>query len=176
MSIIHYLVGKALSSRPGFAAVQAYAFRTPHKHLVGSDGSLYMGRWHVVDEGTLGGRLLKLFTGYESVRLHWIRRPDHDRHLHNHPFNYRTFVLKGLYSEIVEGQDQEPVEFNRFVYTGQTATGSGSKFHRIDQISQGGVWTLFFMTKNKDAWGFKVDNKFVERGEYFRRRRRHDFL
>lgn len=183
MSLIHYAIGKLAASRLGFALIKAYAFRTPHAHLYdkaedGGQGPLYMGRWRVVDEGTLGGKLLKLLTGYESVRLHHIARPDHDRDLHNHPFDYRTFILDGFYSEVYEGpcstleEDQlglhwQPIEAHRFVYRGQTATGSEDKFHRIDQVSVGGVWTLFCMTKNKDTWGFKVNGFLVDSVRYF---------
>jgi hypothetical protein len=93
------LFGAAVSSRPGAALLKRYAFRTPLRHLHDLDGGLYMGRWAVINEGTLGSRILERLTGYSSVRLHKIMRPDHDRDLHNHPFTYRTFVVRGFYVE-----------------------------------------------------------------------------
>lgn len=168
--VLPYLIGKAVSQPLAFAILKAYAFRTPHAHLYDLDGSLYMGRWRVVDEGTLGGRILRAVTGYCSIRLHHINREDHDRDLHNHPFNYRTFICKGYYSEVYEdGEGVFADDGNRFIHQGQSATGGPNKFHRISLVSVGGVWTLFCMTKNTDHWGFKVKGKLVDSVRYFLR-------
>lgn len=186
-------LGYVLSSRLGFWAIKKYAFRTPHAHLFDLDGSLYMGRWRVIDEGTWAGRMLEKYTGYLSIRLHHINRADHDRDLHNHPFNYRTFILHGGYAEFYEdgvhmakkkedgywhlGSRVGIAPFStyedagtRFVAAGDTATGDAEKYHRIATVSEGGVWTLFMMTKNTETWGFAVDHKFVESKRYFLRR------
>jgi hypothetical protein len=187
--LAHWLIGRALSSRIGFALVKAYAFRTPHVHLHDLDGTLYMGRWSVVDEfkrvggkdtkrRTLGSRLLEWTTGYRSIRLHHICRPDHDRDLHNHPFDYRTFILHGCYAEEYEEpaggltQTWPPtlVPGYRWVHRGGTATGSATKYHRIDVMPKDGVWTLFCMSRNTNAWGFKVDGQHVQSRTYFRMR------
>src|SRR5690606_23076235 len=99
-----------------------------------------------------------------SVRLHLIMRPDHDRDLHNHPFEYRTFVLSGYYAEDYQSRDVWTDEnFPRLVpeirtrtaFAGDTLTSySTLGFHRIRQVSPGGVMTLFFMTDNWGEWGF----------------------
>jgi hypothetical protein len=172
--VLLWAAGRAMSSTLGFAIIKAYAFRTPHHHLKDLDGSDYMNRWRIVDEGTIGGRILEALTGYSSIRLHHICRPDQDRDLHNHPFEYRTFILRGHYSEVY----QEPNTINgemteqghRWVHTGGTATGGPGKRHRIDLVSNGGVWTFFMMSRNTERWGFFVNNKFVESTRYFIRR------
>lgn len=203
LTLAHKIIGSVVSSRLGFALLKAYAFRTPHQHLYDKDsGEMYMGRWRVVDEveevgyydcalewhevrqRTLGSKLLEFFTGYSSIRLHHINRKDHDRDLHSHPFDYRTFVCKGYYSEVYE----DGVTFShvenwaegyerwghkckgrgyRMVWRGDTQTGTGSKFHRISDVSSGGVWTLFCMTRNENDWGFMVGHKFVPSRDYF---------
>jgi hypothetical protein len=167
MTLTHRLFGKLVSSRIGFALLKAYAFRTPHAHLHDPDGTMYMGRWRVVDEGTLGGRILHKLTGYKSIRLHHIMRPDHDRDLHNHPFAYRTFIARGWYCEHYEEDGHRSY---RGVWQGNTATGSHDKYHRISEVSGGGVWTLFCMTENHETWGFKVNGRFVEATRYLLRR------
>lgn len=193
--LIHKLIGKLVSSRIGFSLIKSYAFRTPHAHIHDQDGSLYMGRWRIVDEGTLGGKILHALTGFKSIRLHHICRPDHDRDLHNHPFSYRTFILRGWYSE--EFKDGVQIAYRspdgffripksmggvtltpfstwlhqgmRFIRSGETAVGARDKFHRITTLSDGGVWTLFCMTENHDKWGFHVDHKFVDSTRYLLR-------
>jgi hypothetical protein len=163
------LLGAAVSSALGGKLLTQYASRTPHKHLHDIDGSLYMGRWRVVDEGTVGGKLLEFFTGYRSARLHHIMRPDHDRDLHSHPFSYRTFVVAGYYEESYQtGLYGTP--FYRRIGEGESGTGSSTKFHCIRKVSGGGVLTLFFMTRNKGTWGFNVGGKFVESTRYLLRK------
>lgn len=168
------LFGAALASRLGFFLLTTYAFRTPHRHLRDLDGSLYMGRWRVVDEGTLAGRLLEKLTGYASVRLHRIMRADHDRDLHNHPFDYRTFVVKGAYAEVFEEPSEHSPEWRahgyRWIHAGGTETGNQDKYHRIDVVPKRGVWTLFFMTRNTGGWGFNVDGQHVDSTRYLLRK------
>lgn len=159
----------------------------PHVHLHDLDGSLYMGRWSVVDEyvrvngkdtnrRTLLSRVLERLTGYTAIRLHHIARPDHDRDLHNHPFSYRTFILKGNYAEEYEVPGEGFMRGGtfllkgayRWVHRGQSVTGGEGHYHRIDQMPAEGVWTLFCMTPNTNAWGFKVDGEHVPSRRYFR--------
>lgn len=144
--------------------VQAYLQRTPYGHLY-NKGDLYMARWSVVARGTLASKVLLALTGYDHVRLHWIRQPDRDRELHNHPFKYRTFVLRGWYAE------QRPGVGATVNQTGSSVTGEG--YHRIATVSPDGVWTLFFMGKDKGEWGFLVDGKHMPSREFFELRNIH---
>lgn len=159
------------------------AIAPPHVHLFDLDGSMYMGRWSVVDEfvrvngrdtteRTLASRMLEKLTGYTAIRLHWIRRADHDRDMHNHPFNYRTFILKGYYAEEYDepGIHDSRLRGYRWVHQGQSATGAADKFHRIDLVPPEGVWTLFCMTRNTNSWGFHHEGTFIKSARYFRMR------
>lgn len=162
------LFGWALTTSVGRWLLYYHAFARPHRHLHDKDGSLYMGRWHVIDEDTLAGRILELLTGYASARMHLIMRADHDRELHNHPFDYRTFIVRGWYHEVEQfGLYGAPVRAHHVA--GDTATGSADKFHRISEVSDGGVMTLFFMTRNRGEWGFNVDSHFVNSTRYLLR-------
>jgi hypothetical protein len=162
------LFGAAVSSRLGSSLLMRYAFRTPLRHLFDQNGRLYMGRWAVVNEDTLGGRLLERLTGYASIRLHRIMRPDHDPVLHNHPFTYRTFVVRGFYREERQcgaaGYGYAGIDV--WNHAGSTTRMSPKQFHRIADAPADGVWTLFFMTRNTGTWGFAVDGKFVPSSVY----------
>jgi hypothetical protein len=107
-----------------------------------------------------------------SMRVHYIATADEDRELHDHPWPARTFILKGWYREIrlvdptrlevtrdigdhppgtyFRGGDQ--VEFLR--QAGDTATLDFEEFHRITEISEGGVYTLFVSWGWAGDWGF----------------------
>lgn len=86
-----------------------------------------------------------------SIRIHKILLPDADPYLHDHPWNWRTIILRGWYhEETVFGK-----KFNR--KRGYTAANTAETFHRIDRVSPGGVWTLFIMGNRRNDWGFMVD-------------------
>lgn len=190
--MIANLIGWLVSSRVGFALLKAYATRRHHTHLYDPDGSLYMGRWRVVDdykldvygrdttERGLASRVLEKLTGFTAIRLHHIARPDRDRDRHNHPFTYRTFIAKGWYREETDNMgatialradgyllDDEFFTQVNLLEEGDTGLGSPDKYHRIVEVSLGGVWTLFCMTENTKHWGFRVDGKHMDSKRYF---------
>lgn len=162
------ILARAAATRAGFRLINALA--RPARDLFDRDGSCYMRRWRIVDEGTLASRVLQALTGYSSIRLHHILKADHDRDLHNHPFDYRTFVLRGFYAETYkDGRGNRKVQ-RRVVEPGEAAALPGVAFHRIAYVPPGGVWTLFCMTRNTGTWGFNVDGKFVPSTTYLLRK------
>lgn len=58
-------------------------------------------RWYdiVLDDVLYLTRLNIIQTPWFSVKLHWIHRPDPDRDLHDHPWPFAAFVLRGGYYE-----------------------------------------------------------------------------
>ena len=148
------------------------------RHLYGADGSIYMHRWNVVGEfkldaqgkdilGTrsVASRVLSAVTGgrYHAIRLHCIVNADRDRDLHNHPFDFDSLILAGWYFENV-------IDGFKINMEGYWNHGRAGTFHRIAVVPAGGVWTLFFMTKNSNDWGFLVDGEFVKSTTYLQQR------
>lgn len=126
-------------------------FSRPYSHLKSADGSrVYMWRYWLFNPykpGTSGrGALFPV-----SIRLHHICHPDTGRHLHDHPWNARTFILKGWYVEERCSGDFITRD------AGTTATLRHGEFHRITEVSPGGCVTLFVTYGYKGPWGFKVD-------------------
>lgn len=161
------IIGKALAWAFEFDSVRKWLKRDEYGHLLDGNGYLYMGRWAVIREGTVAGKLLALLTlgSYDHVRLHWILQPDADRELHNHPFKYRTYILQGWYEEEVGGL---LLPAYRNVRKGDTVDGGG--YHRIAGVSPGGVFTLFLMGKDTGEWGFLVNGKHVTSKAFFKLR------
>lgn len=149
------MLARVLATDWVYARIHMRAMRTPYSHIRGKDGSLYMGRWW-------------LFNRYDqkprdwwrewlpSVRLHWIRRHDGDRHLHDHPWNARSIVLNGYYYEVREGCDWRILRAK-----GTSAPIKFGEFHRITNVPELGVWTLFITWRYRGRWGFKVGNEKV---------------
>ncbi|QOR55753.1 MAG: hypothetical protein YHS30scaffold667_49 [Phage 65_10] len=138
----------------------ARAQRTPYLHIVDADGSTYMGRWWLFNPYAPQSDVeSKHWPWLPSVRIHRICRPDRDRHMHDHPWNARTIVLRGFYCE------ERPTGeyFRARGYTGRLLFG---QYHRITDVSAGGVWTMFFTWRKQGTWGFKVDGVKVPWREY----------
>lgn len=131
----------------------------PYYHIKGPDGkTVYMLRGWVTKRGSWWQRLLRLNF---CIRVHHILAPDRDRHLHSHPFNYRTIVLKGWYLE-------ERFKGTNINMEGDTAVGTPETFHRISHVHCAGVVTLFIMWGGKrDDWGFMTPNGYVQAQDYF---------
>lgn len=158
------------------------AQRTPYSPIV-KDGELYMERFWLFnaypDTGASGADR-KPWRFPISIRIHRIVLPDQDRHLHDHPWNARTFILRGWYHEVrplATPGHRTPDDFVMELLTaipdqfyirraGDTAALSFGEYHRIASVSPGGVWTLFVTGKYRGTWGFLVDGAKVQWRRY----------
>lgn len=164
------LVAKLLA-RPAVAAwLIARAQRTPYLHIMSADGqTMYKGRWWLFNPYSRDTHKPALWWCPWSFRIHHIMRPDEDRDLHDHPWNARTIILRGWYTEqrLVKVAEQllaslgysTSDQVTEFIdrRTGHTARLNHGEYHRIDQISPGGVYTLFITSKWRGDWGFLVN-------------------
>lgn len=160
--MIWKLIAK-LVSRPAVVNwLIARAKKTPYSHLQ-KDGSVYMERYWLFNpypqsapDQKKGWRRF-----FPSVRLHHIMRPDMDDHMHDHPWDARTIILRGWYKEVRPGVAHS---FLRVV--GDTATLKFGEYHKINWVSSDGVWTLFITYKYRGTWGFLVNGVKVKWREY----------
>lgn len=170
------LVAKLLA-RPAVAAwLIARAERTPYQHIMSADGAdMYMGRWWLFNPYSRDTHKPALWLCPCSFRIHHIMRHDEDRDLHDHPWNARTIILRGWYIE----ERLEPAGTDDMLKSGplqwlealddlfkvststrnpgDTARLNHGEYHRIDQVSPGGVYTLFITSKWRGDWGFLVN-------------------
>jgi len=129
---------------------------TPYTHLFHSDGSFYMERFWLFQ------------TRWLSCRLHHICSHDWDPHLHDHPWDFVSVVLKGAYVERRPHSPIKPVfvthdfEGRREMvepYTtvarkrGSICYRRATDRHRISYVAPG-TWTLFFLRPRIQWWGF----------------------
>lgn len=135
------------------------AKKTPYFHLDG-----YMDRWWLFNPYKAYGEEKIRHTCnmpiFPSVRVHHILREDDDRHLHDHPWDARTIILKGWYKELKE----DGIIHHR--KEGDTNPIKYGEYHRITEVSPGGVYTLFFTWKYAGTWGFLVDGVKIPWREY----------
>lgn len=151
------------------------AQRTPYSPIV-KHGDLYMERFWLFnpypDTGASGADR-KPWRFPIAIRIHRIVLPDQDRDFHDHPWNARTFILRGGYSEVRPCNDLPthgglPMATGRIFqrHAGDTAALRFGEYHRITEVSPGGAWTLFVTGKYRGTWGFLVDGAKVQWRRY----------
>lgn len=142
MLVFWHLVARLLARPPIAAWLIARAQRTPYLHILSADGATrYMGRWWLFNPYTRTTHKRAHRWCPWSFRIHHILRPDEDRDLHDHPWNARTIILRGWYVEERpdSGDHSALTQYKR--RTGDTTRLLHGEYHRIDQVSPGGVFT-----------------------------------
>lgn len=158
------LIAWILSRNAVATAIINYALRTPYFHLPSNEDPSYMERYWVfnpyVRKNNKQGR--SKYTWFPwNIRVHWIKRADREQHLHDHPWNARTIILKGWYEEERLGD-----RFTWLRYKGQTATIGYEQYHRIVKVADDGAWTLFISGPYQGFWGFLVDGVKIHYKKY----------
>lgn len=143
------------------------AQRTPYTVIASADGKMvYMARYWLFNRYDRP----RWYTGLlPSIRVHHIKLPDQDRHLHDHPWNARTIVLKGYYQEQVlpgKGGLRTLSKSHNFRGRGNTAKIGFGMYHRVTDMPLEGVWTLFITWRLQGVWGFLVNGAKVPYWEY----------
>lgn len=133
---------------------------TKVKTITARDGSLHFERWAIIET-----------TGF-ALYLHRIHRADKD-HLHSHPWNFWSVILKGTYIEELLA----PVGNTLIGYTREKTRSPGVMgftstkiFHKIKEVVKGPVYTLVFTwggSFDGDKWGYWVDGKKIPFNQYF---------
>lgn len=139
------------------------AHKTPYIHIYGKDGGMYMGRWWLFNPYPFAEEKRKNWFPI-SIRIHHILRPDDDRALHDHPWNARTIIIKGGYTETRLVANNYQARF--FRQPGDTATLKFGEYHRITYVPPEGVWTIFITGRYQGTWGFLVNGVKVQWREY----------
>lgn len=155
------------------------AMTTPYTHLPRTDDPSYMARYWVFNPYDRVTNKPRWFFCPWSIRVHHIKREDFDRDMHDHPWNARTIILKGWYTEkrlLTEADRQKVLSeipqnaiFSRaaisraqvsetfYRQAGDTAKLGFGQYHAITSVSDDGVWTLFISGPWRGVWGFLVD-------------------
>lgn len=115
------------------------------------------------------------------IYLHHILRSDHDRALHNHPWTFRSIILKGGYREFTTVKtvcdnakaakpNPQKWDFARWpvdretVYAnfraGQYLKRPALWKHRLELLAGRTAWTLVFIGPKTNEWGFFPNGKF----------------
>lgn len=119
--------------------------------IVKRDGVPYLWRWHIVK------------TRWGGLYLHHFLKGDNDPDPHDHPWPFWTFILKGGYTD--ETHYKHTVSYQKckpFRLYHRPPT----HIHRVLLPEGMKAWTLVFLGKKVQEWGFYTPNGFVHHSEY----------
>lgn len=133
---------------------------------------LYMRRWRFLPDWLPG------------FRVHNILQSDDDRALHDHPFSFVTFILKGGYYEYLADGSKTLHRAPAVLYRPATT------MHRIELFRQWRVmgpdglpwiqspglvpaWTFVLRTRYFREWGFATKNGWVHNKAFVQKREGH---
>lgn len=156
------------------------AMKRPFTHLPSNDDPSYMARYWLFNPYPVSSQDRKRWQFPISIRLHHIKRADADRHMHDHPWNARTIILKGWYGEkrMVDDESVQRGHISAKIATeaagarwllgdyatehftrapGDTATLRVGQYHTITDVPVDGVWTMFISGPWRADWGFLVE-------------------
>lgn len=125
---------KATPLNPKDYASPRWAFM--RRRLIGLGDDIYIDRWYVIQ------------TPWFGIMFHRIFRPDNQRDLHDHPWSFLSFIVRGSYIE-----DTPDGPKFRCLFNYKRAEDA----HSIRQVSRSPIWTLVFTGPKRRKWGFWVD-------------------
>ena len=167
------LIWKLLAKLAAWPPVTNWIIRNaqnkPYYHLNG-----YMDRWWLTPRILLTrdefGNLFPYswVPMFLKVRVHHTKRADREDHKHDHPADNCSVVMRGWVDEMDV--------FNRsnLRTPGQIIFRRAHEFHKLVGTNVDGVWTLWFMGKKINRWGFLVDGRKVYWRDYFEMKEREE--
>ncbi len=105
-----------------------------------------------------------------NVFLHKFLKSDPDDH-HDHPWNYRTLILRGGYWEwtpTFDAAGRKTGEITKWYGAGSFRRAQANSYHRIELDPDITCWTLFMPGPHKKEWGFLTKGKWIQHEEYLK--------
>jgi hypothetical protein len=138
----------------------------PNRHYK-SGTSWCVWRWTKVDSDYIV-RLHILKTPWWAVCLHWLKKPDAEPWLHDHPVSFLSIILRGKYGELRQRAFSEPkLLVHRWF---NFIRASEYDKHRI-VFTRKNTLTLCFMGPKTREWGFHTIYGWVFWKDYYKRQR-----
>jgi len=118
----------------------------PIKEIRAQDGTLHFRRWRV------------LSTPWFNLYVHAIYRSDEDMHMHDHPWDFISVILKGGYIENV-------LHSTRAFKPGDINVHKAEDVHKLTLLTSP-TWTFVLTGRSRRVWGYLVGNDWVDSNTY----------
>jgi hypothetical protein len=119
------------------------------KEIISQNGELHFQRYRL------------LSTPWFNVYLHRILRSDQDAHFHDHPWHFRSLILRGGYQEHFTWYPD-----HKFVYSAEYEPGSlvvrhAQDAHQLTLLTPE-VWTLVLTSGRERVWGYQTPAGWID--------------
>ena len=123
------------------------------KEIKSQAGELHFQRYRIIE--------CRLFALY----LHYIAKADEDKHMHSHPWNFYSMILKGGYIEEIDNPRSFDTVKGRFIFS--IGYRFYDTYHKVVTLCRP-TWTLVLTSPKKEdyTWGYLVDGKHVAFDKY----------
>lgn len=103
---------------------------------------------------------LRIFqTPWGGIYLHKLGGPDPRDTLHNHPWPFVSFILRGGYTEFIPGPYYAQSRYVKRV----NVKRYNKSFHWIAELDRTPTWTLVLVGRRRRVWGYMDrDGTFTE--------------
>jgi len=124
------------------------------KEISSKDGELHFRRYRLIE------------CSFFAIYFHVIYKHDEDNHLHSHPWNFWSLILKGGYEETFKSKYNE--NYETFI---RKPFSLGFRFyddyHRVIRLFSTTYTLVFCSPRNLNyTWGYDVDGKHVNFNDY----------
>jgi hypothetical protein len=135
-------------------------------------------RWTEVDSQYIV-RLHLVKTPWFAVCLHWIKKPDAEPFLHDHPVSFLSIILRGWYRErrVTTYEKKLPNSYSCWTWDGQAVRrwfnlvrASRWDKHRILDCAPNTL-TLALMGPKVQEWGFHTPRRWIWWKDYYKAQR-----
>ncbi len=119
------------------------------KEIRSKEGELHFLRYRLLE------------TPWFRIYIHKICVSDYDAHLHTHPWNFLSFILKGGYLQETTAHPKENYRTETHRYE-QFDSVEMTRYqgHRIT-LTKNPTWTLCFAYGSYGPWGYLTDQGFI---------------
>ena len=135
----------------GLSLPRKWSVRWGEKHYCQT--GVYLRRW-------------RFETPWGSVRLHHWLKSDDDRALHDHPWDFWTYILKGSYTDISSPWEGFDTRVSQTVQRWHWYYRPARHRHYVE-VPPTGCWTLVLTGPIVRRWGFWVKGRFRKANKYF---------
>ena len=127
------------------------------KEIRSKTGTLHFKRWGVE-------------TPWFGLLVHFIARGDEDKHMHDHPFRFSSYIISGGYYEHVDGAviPYEPGDFIRH----EPGEPHRVELYKDKHGNQIPCWSFVIIGKRLPTWGYHTEKGWVENQAY--RKMKHE--
>lgn len=128
------------------------------KEIKSREGVVHFRRWRIIE------------TPWFAIYVHGIYKADEDQHMHDHPWDYTSIILRGFFHERVP---TTPGRYESVLLSPwKCVRRKAEQFHKIEQLHTPSVYTLFFTGKRRREWGYNTERGWVDHKTY--RKQKHN--